>query len=96
MDHIKQRLGKLERMRLLWILSQFVHELTVRARGYYDLPEGLGGMQETNEAIHRVSGHLRDLAEENEPFTSSRADSIVEALKLLTPAALDRLYGFTA
>lgn len=96
MDHITQRLWKLERARLLWILSWLIHELTIRARFYYDKPEGVGAMQETNKAIHRVSGHCRDLTKQEEPFTSSRADSIGEALKLLPPSALDRLYEFTA
>lgn len=95
MDHIKQRLGAVERSRLLWLLSQLIHELTIRARFYYDQPDAAGGMQETNEAIHRVSSHTRDLTNPDEPFTASRADSIGEALKLLTPAALNRLYGFT-
>ena len=96
MDHIEQRLRSLDRTRLLWILSQLIHELTIRARFYYDQPESSGEMQATNEAIHRVSGHCRDLTKQDEPFTSSRADSIGEALKLLTPSALDRLNGFTA
>jgi hypothetical protein len=93
-DHLKQRLGSLERPHLLWILSQLIHELTIRARFYYDQPNGIGPMQETNETIHRVSGHCRDLTTQDEPFTSSRADSIDEALKLLSPPALDRLYEF--
>jgi hypothetical protein len=78
------------------MLCQLTHELTIRARFYYDEPEGIGAMRETNEAIHRVSGHCRDLTNHDEPFTSSRAEGIGEALKLLTPAALDRFYGFTA
>lgn len=91
MDHMKQRLGAVERSRLLWLLSQLIHELTIRARFYYDQPDAAGRMQETN----RVAGHSRDLTDANEPFTASRADSIGEALKLLTPAALNRLYEFT-
>lgn len=96
MDHVKERLQSLERTRLLWILAQLIQELTIGARLYYDQPDSAAAMQETNEAIHRVSGHCRDLTKQDEPFTSSRAASIGEALKLLTPAALKRLYGFTA
>jgi hypothetical protein len=96
MERIKQRLGIVERDTLLWVLCQAIHELTIRARFFYDQPDAAGEMQETNEAIHHVSGHLRDLIDRNEPFTSSRADGVGEALKLLTPTALDRLYGFTA
>ena len=95
MDHIKQRLGGIERSRLLWLLSQLIHELTIRARFYYDQPDTAGSLQETNEAIHHVSGHTRDLTNADEPFTASRTESIGEALKLLTPAALNRLYEFT-
>jgi hypothetical protein len=96
MDHVKERLRSLERARLLWILAQLIHELTIRARFYYDQPDSAAAMQETNEAIHRVSGHCRDLTKHDEPFTSSRAESIGEALNLLTPAVLNRLYEFTA
>jgi len=95
MDQIKQRLKAIERPRLLWLLSQLIHELTIRARFYYDQPDAVDRMRETNEAIHRVSGHSRDLTNPDEPFTPSRADSIGEALKLLTPPTLDRLYEFT-
>lgn len=95
MDHIKQRLETVERSRILCLLSQLVHEPTIRARLYYDQSDSAGRMQETNEAIHRISGHSRDQTNSDEPFTTSRADSIGEALQLLTPAALDRLYEFT-
>jgi len=50
-------------------------------------------MQETNEAIHRVSGHFEDLIKHDEPFTSCCSDSIGEALKLLFPCL--PLIGFT-
>lgn len=93
MNDIKQRLGHLERPRLLWMLSQLIHELTIRARFYYDHPDAVGRMQETNEAIHRVVGHTRDLTDADKPFTASRADSIEEAMTLLTPAATDRIMG---
>jgi len=33
-------------------------------------------MLEKNEAIHRVSGHCRDLTKQGELFSSSRAESI--------------------
>ena len=95
MDRIKERLGAVERSRLLWLLAQLIHELTIRARFYYDQPDAAGRMQEMNEAIHRVSGHTRDLTNADEPFTANRADSIGEALRSLTPAALNRLYEFT-
>jgi len=95
MDHIKQRLGALERSRLLGLLCQLINELTIRSRFYYDQPDAADRMRETNEAIHRVSGHTRDLTNADEPFTASRADSIGEALKLLPPSALNRLFNFT-
>lgn len=94
MERIKQRPGTVERGALLWVLSQAIHELTIRARLFYE-PDEVVRIQETNEAIHRVSGHLRDLIDMNEPFTPRRADSVGEALKLLDPATLDRLYRLT-
>jgi len=95
MDDIRQRLETIERTNLLRLLSQLIHELTIHARCYYEGPDAIGTMRETNEAIHRISGHLRDLIDVAEPFTSSRADSIGDYLKLFTPAALDRLFGCT-
>jgi len=96
MERIKQRLAIVERGILLWVLSQAIHELTIRARFFYDQPDATARMQEANEAIHRVSGHLRDLTNAEEPFSPSRADSVGEAMTLLPHAALDRIYGFVA
>jgi hypothetical protein len=95
MEYIKARLMEIERTRLLVVLSRTIHGLTIRARSFYDHPDAAAGMRETNEAIHRVSGHLRDLIDANEPLTPGRADGVVEATKLLTPAEVSRIYGFT-
>lgn len=95
MDHIKQRLAEVERPRLLWLLAQLIHELTVVARSYYDRPGATGRLHEINEAIHRISGHTRDLVNADESFTASRADSIGKALKRLPPVALSRFCEFT-
>jgi hypothetical protein len=98
MKDIKQRLMTIERTKVLVVLSKTIHELTIRARFYYDQPDAIGAMREliiTNEAIHRVSGHLRALIDANEILTPSRADGIAETTKLLTPVAVDRIYGFT-
>lgn len=94
MDYFKNRLEAVDRSRLLWLLSQLIHELTIHARYYYDQPDAVGRMREANEAIHRVSGHTRDLTNSEEPFTGSRADSIDDVLKLLHPSALNRLCRF--
>lgn len=96
MESIKPRLMTIERVTLLAVLAKAIHELTIRAQSFYDQPSAIDGMRETNEAVHSVSGHLRDLIDANEPLTSSRAEAIVEAISLLTPAALNRLCELTA
>ena len=54
-----------------------------------DQPDAAGRVQETKEQFI-VSGHTRDLTNADEPFTASRADSIGEALKLLTHIAIEK------
>ena len=95
MEDIEQRLMKIERPKLFLVLSGTINQLTIRARFFYDQPDAIVEMRKTNEAIHRVSGHMRDLIDASEPLTPSRTNCIAESSKLLTPAALDRLYGFT-
>ena len=49
-------------------------------------------MKRANEAIHRLSGHLRDLTDPVEPMTKSRADGIVENMAVLRSATtLDKI-----
>jgi hypothetical protein len=67
-------------------------ELTIRNRYYYDSPDALARLREGNEAIHRLSGHLRDLLDPAEELTESRKDGIVEQLLLLSPPVLDRIF----
>ncbi len=95
MKDVKQWLMEIERPKLLLALCGIIHALTIRARSFYDEPDAVAGMRETNEEIHRVSGHMRALIDANEPLTPSRADGIAASAKLLTPAAMDRLYEFT-
>jgi len=94
MDDISQLLAAVRRPRLLWLLAQLIHELTIQARFCYGQADAAARMRETNEAIHRVSGHVRDLTDNDEAFTASGTDSIGEALQLLPPAAIDRLRRF--
>ncbi|WP_156135565.1 hypothetical protein [Novosphingobium malaysiense] len=96
MNNLQQRLMTADRPTLLVMLAEAIHELTIRARYFYDRTDALGGMQETNEAIHHVSGHLRDLIDPIEPTTASRGDSIVTASELLPQRAITRIYEFTA
>ena len=77
------------------LLIRAITELTVRGRSYYDSADIGERLQETNEAIHRLAGHLRDLSNYEETLTASRADGVVEQLRLLTPSALSRLSRLT-
>jgi hypothetical protein len=96
MNNLQQRLMTADRSTLLGMLAQVIHELTIRARYFYDRTDALEGMRETNEAIHHVSGHLRDLIDPIEPMTDSRADGIAAASELLPQRAITRIYEFTA
>ena len=90
---IRDRLMAAGRAKLLALLLASIGDLTIRGRYYAREPDALDRMRETNEAIHRVAGHLRDLVDESEPCTGSRADGILEALALLTQAQRNRLYA---
>ena len=72
MERLKTRLTGARRSELLWRLAAVISELTIRGRSSYDSPDAGERLLETNEAIHRVAGHLRDLTNHREIFTASR------------------------
>jgi hypothetical protein len=86
MEQLRARLMNAERPELLRLLAAVIAELTVRGRSYYDSPDAVERLRETNEAIHRVTGHLRDLSDGEAIFTASRADGVMEQIRLLTPS----------
>ena len=96
MKKLQQQLMAVDRRTLLAMLAQVVHELTIRGRYFCDHTDAFEEMRKTNEAVHRVSGHLRDLIDPIEPLTATRADGIAAASELLPQRALVRIYGFTA
>ena len=61
-----------------------------------DDPDEQRWLRTVNEAIHKLSGHLRDLCDQNERYIASRADAIYEQLTLLSEVNLRGLYGLTA
>ncbi len=69
---------------LIHFLACAIGEFTIAARAAYE-PVVVDQLMRCNEAIHRLSGHLRDLADPDEPMTHSRADGILEQLSLLPP-----------
>jgi hypothetical protein len=68
---------------VLRFVASGIHGLTIRAGSFYDEPESWGRMRETNEAIHRLSGHLRALILPEEPLTESRVAGITRQVALL-------------
>ena len=78
------------RGRLIRFLAAAINEVTVEARGGYE-PLAPARLVRCNEAIHRLSGHLRDLADPQEPMTASRADGVLEQLAVLAPATFEGL-----
>lgn len=91
MQTIEERLLAADRATLLLFLGGLLQELTIRARSYYDQPDSHARMVETNEAIHDVSGHLRDMLDSSEEMTPTRAGSAGACAALLVPNALNRL-----
>jgi hypothetical protein len=85
------RMAAAPRAELLMLLAAVICDLTIRGRAYYDDPDVVDRLRETNEAIHRLCGHLRDLCDPNEVFTVSRMHGVAEQLKLLAPSAISRL-----
>jgi hypothetical protein len=81
---------------LLKLLAQVINHMTIRGRSYYDSPDATVRLRETNEAIHQIAGHLRDLCDPNEVFTASREDGVAEQLRLLPPVSIDLLCRYGA
>jgi hypothetical protein len=77
----------------LRFVASAINALTVRNRDHYDGDRAR--LIEGNEAIHRLSGHLRDLVDAGEELTESRADGICEQLQFLVQGDLERLLQHT-
>jgi hypothetical protein len=91
MEQLKATLAAAQRPELLVLLARAITELTIRGRSHYDSPDANERLRETNEAIHRVSGHLCDLCDPDEAFTTSRRDGVAEELRLLPPSSIARI-----
>ena len=91
MDLFRSKLLEVSRPVLLRTLAAAIGELTIEGRGFYE-PERFDRLRETNEAIHRVAGHLRDLTNPEEKLTLSRLDGIVEQLRLLPSSVIEDLF----
>ena len=99
MTHIsdlKVRMQASSRDNLLKIIAAAVVELTILGRFHYDDPDEQRWLRTVNEAVHKLSGHLRDLCDQNERYTPSRADGICEQLTLLPEVSLKGLYRLAA
>ena len=89
------RLLAAHRQSLLEFLPSAIHEITIHARGFYGEPQAETGLMRSNEAVHRLSGHLGDLIASDEALTESRAAGIAEQLEVLSDASLARLLTHT-
>ena len=87
---IAERLLGADRNALLRLLASMIGEFTIDGRGAF-IARDLDGLFSANEAIHRLSGHMRDLTDPQEPFTESRAEVILACLAMLRPKTLARL-----
>ena len=85
-----------KRQELLILLAAAITQMTILGRAHYDAEDSTKRLRQTNEAIHRLTGHLRDLFDPNEAFTESRAAGIGEQLAILHPLAIARIYNLGA
>jgi hypothetical protein len=88
---LDERLIRVDRATLLRFLAQLINHLTICARSDYDADDALTQLMAINEAIHRVTGHLRDLLDHGEPMTESRSATITACASRLAPSDLERL-----
>jgi hypothetical protein len=94
MDAIEPLTGQLmaaRRDHQLRFMASVIHDLTVAARGFYDQSDRDIRTMRINEAIHRISGHLRDLTNPLEPMTLNRAGGVVANAKVLPPSVISRI-----
>ncbi len=91
---IKKLLLASERQGALALIAGAINDLTIAGRDAYDRPDAAERLSAVNEAIHRLSGHLRDLCDLDEVLTPSRADGVVEAMALIDHRSRDRLLGW--
>jgi hypothetical protein len=90
MAPIIDRVRAATRQELLAILASAITEITIIGRTHYDDENSAIHLRQLNEAIHRLSGHLRDLCDPGKEFTESRAAVVGAVLALLHPSAIDR------
>lgn len=88
---IEEQLVAAERDHALRFLASAIHEMTIVGRDAYHSSTAEIQLTACNEAIHRLSGHLRDLCDWQEPLTRSRAQGIAEAIGLISPTSLNRI-----
>jgi hypothetical protein len=88
---LENQLRRWSREAALQFLSGLIFELTIRGRYFYDEPDSHRQMVVTNEAIHRIAGHLRDLQDTRVDMTPSRAEGIAAAATLLAPDLVEKL-----
>jgi hypothetical protein len=85
------RMRAAKRPELLMLLAAAITEMTIWGRAHYDNEDSAGNLRQTNEAIHRLAGHLRSLCDPGVTFTESRAAGVGEQLALLPRSAIARI-----
>jgi hypothetical protein len=93
---LRAQIAQVQRPELLKLLAAGINDMTICGRSHYDSPDMIDGLRRTNEAIHRLSGHLRDLCDPDETLTSSRAEAISELLGSYAPSAISRFFAARA
>ncbi|UDF04762.1 hypothetical protein [Asticcacaulis sp. AND118] len=90
-DNLTKRMQEAKRDELLMLLAMSISEFTLTGRFHYCNDQELQRLRDVNEAIHRLSGHLRDLCDPEMPLTQSRAEGIREQLGLLPFQSVARI-----
>jgi len=95
-DDVQQAVDRMRaatRPQLLILLSTAILEMTMLGRAHYADKDPASYLRQTNEAVHRLAGHLCSLSDPAEAFTESRARGIGEQLGILHPSAVARICG---
>jgi len=91
MDALQMKLLQAPREAVLRFIVSGIHSLTIQARSFYEEADSSSQLLDINEAIHRLSGHLRDLIDAQEPLSSSRIAGITANLTLMPVGELARI-----
>ncbi|MGB5485264.1 hypothetical protein [Parasphingorhabdus sp.] len=91
MESLQAKLANISRENLGKFLIGAIHELTIYNRFHYDEADGLSKIRLGNEAIHRLSGYLQVLANDEKLIDQLLLEGIAESSSPLTERSVNRI-----